>query len=322
MTHDSLWTRKHALQLGLSLTLLVGAACGGGDGGSMPSDLGPDAGSGPADEEPLSCADVDCGAHGSCVAATLACDCEPGYGGAGCMLLPPQSSLVLWLDAADPQGDGSAPKAGTLATWIDKVGGLAFSSEADKQPSTEVVDGVSLVAFDGIDDYLTVAGFDALCEKERYTIVVVADAGAPTQAILAGVHPEAGHALLVESEDDDALRFVHRWNYGPSGGNDHSTKPGTFGAGLDLALIELDTIDYEVKIMSPGDGSLTANTDPSPFPAEAFDLVLGKLSLTQSSRYLDGSIAEILIYDGQLSPQEMEVLSLYMRGKYPALMPQ
>ena len=72
-------------------------------------------------------------------------------------------NLQLWLDANDPDGDGTAGgvTAGQLATWVDKSGNVgrdASQATADSQPAlTTGADGINnlpVVRFDAVDDYL------------------------------------------------------------------------------------------------------------------------------------------------------------------------
>jgi hypothetical protein len=66
------------------------------------------------------------------------------------------SSLVLWLDGADPENDQTPPNdASALATWSDRSGNAhdAIQATGNKQPTfvADGLNGLGVVRFDGID---------------------------------------------------------------------------------------------------------------------------------------------------------------------------
>ncbi len=83
------------------------------------------------------------------------------------------SSLGLWLDAADVDGDGSREgiaesglNAGALSTWIDKSGNGRHAMVADAFQQPQVVqagmNGLATVRFDGLNDGMTLSGLPTL----------------------------------------------------------------------------------------------------------------------------------------------------------------
>ena len=70
------------------------------------------------------------------------------------------SGCALWLDGADPAGNGVIPAAGNLATWVDKSGGVinAIAGTAVyPQYTTSFLNGLGVVGLTNPADYFTVA---------------------------------------------------------------------------------------------------------------------------------------------------------------------
>ena len=90
-------------------------------------------------------------------------DCDNGAANsdfAACSSTCRSTNLILWLDASDPKGDGSAIADDTkVAAWIDKAAGRAvIQNTAARQPSyrTAGIGGMPSFHFDGADDFFDV----------------------------------------------------------------------------------------------------------------------------------------------------------------------
>jgi hypothetical protein len=296
-----------------------GASCSGqpdcvADAGGDRSGGGADAATG---EE--RCVDVAC-ENGTCNLATGACECAPGYQGAACGELapPPSSSLVLWLDANDPLGDGGSAAAGPLPAWSDKAAGLVFTASGDHRPSIRFTSGLGTAEFDG-NDFMVASNYAALNGASAYTVVVAASAKAgATQDLLSGIR-DGKHGLLVEVATTGQLRFLHRMPFAstPGTGTDLRSADSSFGPALTVALLVRDAAQNSFSI-TIGDDTVTSPAGATNFN-ENLEVVLGKINAlapTQNDRFLDGSIAEILIYDTHLTAEQSEQILRYLSLKW------
>jgi len=70
------------------------------------------------------------------------------------------ANCVLWLDGADPAGNGVVPSAGNLTTWVDKsdsaINAIAGTS-VYPQYTTAFLNGLGVVGLTSASDYFTVA---------------------------------------------------------------------------------------------------------------------------------------------------------------------
>jgi len=70
------------------------------------------------------------------------------------------AGCALWLDGADPAGNGVIPAAGNLATWVDKSGGginAIAGTAVYPQYTTSFLNGLGVVGLTNPADYFTVA---------------------------------------------------------------------------------------------------------------------------------------------------------------------
>jgi hypothetical protein len=310
--------------LTLSLT-----ACGGGsteEGELGAADGGPGAGPDAAVVDDSVCS--FCG-HGTCdpSAAEIICKCDDGWSGASCeQLLPPPSgdSLYLWLDGDDPHGDGSTKELGALKLWTDKSQyGANFGALKGYVPSLVAEGDRTVVEFSG-GEYLKSSFYDGFDGPYDYTIymVVAIDGENLPNALFAATEPvdENGkHAVYIEATADNDARFVHRAPFASSGGSDVATEDSNLTAG-----------DYHLIVARQSEGvgvhSITVDGVTESVETNLIDpesdthLTIGRLSYDRAERYLDGRIAEVLIYGTDLetnvtSPMPDEVID-YLNAKW------
>ena len=307
--------------------LLVGVvfvwACGGGG-----SKADPDAGGGGAiDAAPE--AGIDAGLcatpceNGTCIAADT-CECEAGWQGATCATLipPPTENLILWLDAEDPTNTG-VPGVGALDVWVDKTGTATnFLQPAEaSRPSIATVNGRSVVRFDGTDDFMTSTNFAGLTEVPKYTVIIIASGGANQNALLAGTNVgDDGHGLYFETVTGQNLRALHRMPFGEVNGDDLVSPNGAMKlAGLNRIWCAREGVGGEIAVqqtlfLNDAAGLMQVGTQGD--YNENLNLALGRLSSFQDSRYLNGEIAEVLIYAAELKPATSLALATYLQTKW------
>jgi hypothetical protein len=200
---------------------------------------------------------------------------------------------VLWLDGADPNGDGSTV-TGALNRWKDKSGNAndAVQNDSAKQPSvvSAELNGKSVVTFDGTDDNLS---FSEIADiKTVFWILKEKN----------------------QTSDGSNLHFL----LGDSSKYDFHRGSGTLwdstyvADGIKNGVTRVDRADF--------DG---LNTD---IPADKYVMVtlLASEDLTATKitkdrdfgRSWDGGIAEIIIYNQALSDTDRDSVETYLYNKW------
>ena len=203
------------------------------------------------------------------------------------------AGCVLWLDGADPNGDGSTV-SGALDTWKDKSGNGndAVQNDSAKQPSvvSAELNGKSVVTFDGTDDSFS---FSEIADVKTVFWILKEENQTSDGSNL--------HFLLGDSSKYD----FHRGS--------GTLWDSTYVAdGIKNGVTRVDRADF--------DG---LNTD---IPADKYVMVtlLASEDLTASQitkdrdigRSWDGGIAEIIIYNQALSDTDRDSVETYLYNKW------
>jgi hypothetical protein len=233
--------------------------------------------------------------------------------------LPAIAGQVLWLDAADAttiidaDGDDAATGtgganngfSGTVTTWQDKsTSGFDVSATAGQAPvyTTGALNGNAVLTFDGSNDRLTRA--TASIPGDDFTTFVVFNRTiAPTrEAVLEWGSGGARNALFINEGNNGKM------NYYINGGWVHYTSP--YVAGTDtLASIVHNT--GSISLFRDGTNEVsTAGT----VRTGTNNLFIGDDS--SGGDNLTGYIAEIIIYDRDLSADERHDVETYLAGKW------
>ncbi len=205
---------------------------------------------------------------------------------------PPSSGRRLWLRAtAGTQGFGR------LAVWADQSGLVNHALQTDPAQQPLVVanqlNGLPVVRFDGVDDLLLLP--DVMAAATAGEIIAVVK--------YAPVPPDT---------------FNNLWSFGIGNGTgyvntdsyeDFGTNEGNFHPGWPFAT------QYHAKDVSFNAGTLTERVNGAVFwqRTGATGAFASNPSLGGG---LNGDIAEILIYDRELTPAERSAVSAYLSAKY------
>jgi hypothetical protein len=312
-----------------------GSGASGGTGGSD-EDAGGGCSEGQQDNDDggtceADCTDVDCGEHGSCDDASgeAVCVCDLAYEGDACDQLgdPPAAGLALWLDAANE--DTLTMSGDTVVRWINAADGNTFFEQptALERPTlvADALNGKPAVRFAGAQ-YMSFADFTGLKGVASYRVFVVMTDQNDTEsgAVLAGVNGEdatAGvgdHGLLIATNATaSGLRLLHRMPWGATGGLDLTTP-----AVLDLATpsvlrfsVDAPGASSHVAVHVNGSESATKNGTVDAFDRN-LDLTLGRLSPSQALRFLEGDVAEVLLYTGSLDADTTALIEAYLTARW------
>lgn len=278
-----------------------------------------------------------CGAEGTCsiVDGARFCTCNEGFDGpecnlcaegyrvdGGCILDEPEFSddLVLWLDAS-LSNSASRGADNLVNSWRDQRGtGPGLFVATGGQRPLYVADGINgrpAIRFDGFDDNLLDATFTGLSGPD-YTVFVVIDPESTGSGVLEA-RPGANPGILLSRPlGNTTYRFVHRSPAGVTGGETVTTSgalPASRPVVLALRRVTSGALDVQ-QIFAYDDGMPRAAEASIAATAPAFG---GSMSLrlghAEAGR-LNGLLAELLVYDRQLTNVELDRVQRYLAAKY------
>jgi len=217
--------------------------------------------------------------------------------------------LELWLDAQDVDGLNDGQTGGDLSTWVNKgTGNNATQGTTSLQPTLILgtgPNGTDLVEFDGGDKM----AISSLSIGENETIFAVfstdvAASGQGDQIFNSGVAPNVN----VEVQDSQARGRIYTGsaNYTVAG-------PVTTNTDYLYTYVLQETVANGTELFLNG-VSQQAITMPDLAPASSGTAYLG--SHPSSSRFFDGNLMELLIYDRALTPAEQNSVGSYLEEKY------
>lgn len=138
------------------------------------------------------------------------------------------------------------------------------------------------------------------------------------QRVFLTVNQSGGSSLnsgiLIEASDPSTLRFLHRNPPSLSGG-DNLVQPVTLSSSRGNIMSFYRNSNVKHKFWVNGESSFQQSPTNSAFPFGVFtDLTVGRLG-SEDSRYLDGEIAEIIIFNNENELNRVRIES-YLATKY------
>lgn len=233
------------------------------------------------------------------------------------------TGLRLWLDATDPAANGTQPADGTaVSTWTDKSGQANNVTQAtgSLQPiyKLNIINAKPVVRFDGVDDLLSKTSASTLGTKATMFAVVTTNGNTRVGAIGRGTFGDystnaatnTGMNLLNNGSVDGGPFAVAGWFAGALNqaiGSTTLTLPftGVFSAyndGSNGFVLLNGTQDGTVAV---GNISGTPNV-----------YTIGSLFGGLIGWHLNGDIAEILFYTGQVSAAQQTLITRYLGNKW------
>uniref|UniRef100_A0A7C2JY32 Cytochrome c domain-containing protein n=1 Tax=Schlesneria paludicola TaxID=360056 RepID=A0A7C2JY32_9PLAN len=240
-----------------------------------------------------------------------------------------RDGLQLWLDASRAGGDQPVVTGSPLAKWADASGrGRHLSQPAENsRPTVLKVGNAAIVRFDGLDDHLRAVKQNA--ELRAWTVFVMA---APRQNL--GGFPGL---LAFNARDQRDYTSGLTLDLGPWPSPSFSTlnvEGRGFGGARSLRTSEspLQRLTL-LEVVADVSGPVRLSVDGQPEgerPRDAFPVSLEEI--TVGARYYNNGpgpqrvesygrsdIAEVLVYDRVLTPDEAKSVRDYLRGKYEAI---
>lgn len=212
------------------------------------------------------------------------------------------SGLALWADADAITGLSNADP---VTTWEDQSGNgndLAQSTSAAKPTyRTNVVNGKPVVRFDGTDDTMVTAAFASELAQPNTIIAVALFATTATtnRMICDGLAAGKRHAMYSH------LNSGGKWTFyaGTTEVNGSVIATGAFH------VVSAIYNGASSVLYLNGAQDATGNTGSNPLSG----LRLGSFA---GAAFLNGDIAEILVYDSALSTADRESVEEYLMEKY------
>ena len=223
-------------------------------------------------------------------------------------------NLALWLDASD--ASTITLNGADVSQWDDKSGNGRNVTQGtpSSQPLYDLAaqNGKNVVNFNGSTEWLLGAAYNFFAQP--YTIFVVGKASGQDQDFF-GWTQAAVHGVLLEVRAGNAIRYLHR--HQPTGGiTDDLLSTANFSYSTETALTFTRDVSDNMEIFMDGTsrGSLAG---VQPFQDNAGQgWSLGRLAAGISARYLNGNIAEFLIYEQTLTVSQRQQVESYLINKW------
>ena len=238
--------------------------------------------------------------------------------------------LELWLDASHATGDAPLPADGKLKQWRDASGRKRDleSPDANTQPALHKLGNAAIVRFDGIDDQLRAVKLGT--QLDSFTAVIIA---APRQnrgafaAFFAinranerdytsGLNVDLGPAMTAQ------FSVLNVEGRGFGGAHNLRTRESTF-AGLHTLVISSNADDKTVRLMVDGQAEGQRPRDAVPIIMDEITVGARYYNNGAGPQRVDGfgrtDIAELLIYNRALTPNELKSLRKYFDARYSVI---
>jgi len=220
----------------------------------------------------------------------------------------PRESMLLWLKSDYWLSSGG------VASWRDVSGSgnSATQSNVSKQPTcvSNAVNGLSAVEFSGTDKWMQLPTI-ASDFNNGMTLYVVNKPSAVdiNDRILDMGTGSTANNLLLTLESTTASRF---WTSGNA--SDSILGAGSVSTGAYKALEVIHTGREAAAIFSDGTQSKALTSIPNPTTADRTANYIGQSNA--GANYFAGRIAEIILYDRILTPDERLQVQAYLVGRY------
>ena len=228
----------------------------------------------------------------------------------------PRSGLRIWLDAGDLNGNNtpdaqeeSTAPTSTLTTWKDRSGaGFEFAAQGDPELLKDGFQGRAAIRFDGDEDHLVHAQAGAGLGGD-FTLVWVYR---HTRTWNEQTYFHWGR----ESGDQQRLFVKHITNHQPQAGR----RGGSVAApqrqrplAAYVTLFERNATTETVRFSVNGRGNGKGERKGQPYEGDARFHIGSNLD---DVKPFCGDVAEVLVYDRQLTDEESAQLGHYLADKY------
>lgn len=222
------------------------------------------------------------------------------------------SGISLWLDGADPNGNGSVPSnGGTVSTWVDKSGN-GKNATASGTPTYLSGGGIS---FNGTNAYYTNTSFVYDLSKRSIFIVMKVNTYLQFAGVLTIIpNPSSGNDWTTTSgmpvnTDTNMLTF------GGNSGGYSGNIPNTSLTTVNMYNDNMNTTQGSQYLNGNLTGVPTANY--TALSSSGYGLGARWLSGAMSLTYaFTGNIYEVLLYTGPLTTTQRQSVEGYLAWKW------
>jgi uncharacterized repeat protein (TIGR01451 family) len=207
--------------------------------------------------------------------------------------------------------EGDAPEPGFVNSINE--GRTTFCENTTACPTVGATGAVSqAITFDGVDDYLSIQDTDFA--RGDYTVALWFKSSATTQQALFAATDAGGHGVLLELQPNGTMRYLHRFPSGGSGGV-QLFSPTAYNDGQwhhATAVYE----DHVLRLFMDGVQVATTQNGAETGATTLLDVALGRLTITNASRYFAGSLDELVMLPAAI---DAEGIAILMADQYPGM---
>lgn len=237
---------------------------------------------------------------------------------------PKTPELLSWFDASDL--NTFKLNGNSVVEWMDKGNYRSnmYQTTATAQPTlvSNGLNGKSIVTFDGTDDFLLNTYSTVAYDRPITTFVVSRPNVVPTSHVVlsgSGQGPAGAsdaHFYFIETGDHSywtGAKSIHATTTRPSNGVWHLINTAMSSAGI-VSMRVNQTSQALTYGAAAYDG-----LDAAPLATEGRRFnnpTAGKHPASGNGSYFQGSIAEILVYNKQMTTQEIVDIENYLKSKW------
>lgn len=227
------------------------------------------------------------------------------------------SNLALWLDASNPSNNGTRPADGTLIdTWVDVSGlGNTFTSSGGLRPTykTGIQNNLPVMRFGGANS-MSLADTSTLDLTSGFTLFHVSKLRINNNGIILEKRDSGGnfgwqHSLILPVGGSGGMQYCAD----PIGGGLCVYSNVSFSTGT-FYLFCLDVNSTATNMYRNTINDYTQASNYIPDDIASSDIYLG--SYRAGSSFLDGDIAELILYNASLSSAQIAIVNEYLRRKW------
>lgn len=226
-------------------------------------------------------------------------------------------NLALWLKA---DAGVTTNSAGQVTAWTDQSGNsrdaaASAAAEPDLILSEPGLNGMPTLRFDGSSQYMTVADRIITNGIEEFTIIAMAKADINDNPSIVAIRTGLGSPLVQLDQDATGhSRFIVRNSAGVTANAVGQVHTGTYGMYAGVLTNQGSTNWINRLYFSKSfqaDAAVSKDFRPNTYLTSG-DQYIGKVS----TRFWEGDIAEIIIYERALSENELEEIQCYLASRY------
>jgi hypothetical protein len=230
--------------------------------------------------------------------------------------LPTTTDLVVWLKADEGVTNSTNDQAvygDAVAGWVNVAAaglGDAIQTSSGSRPTlvTDVVNGHPVVRFDGANDYMDIGTYEfGTSSVSAFAVMKRVNSNERRDWLFIDKLGAGGVAFGVTENSPDSAGV----NFGHAGKDGTISNLTVDNQGFHIVAAQYDAVGHEVLFSLDSDTEIVAYDPNRNFPSTAY--AVGQYFDLQ---FLQGDLAEMLIYQRNVGDGELENILSYLRNKY------